>query len=113
MRVRVLCEAAWAYDQVPKISRHLLKRQENLSPAIVAVTWKAQTRLCARFRRLSATRIHRNKVNTAIARELSGFIWHIARLAMHGAQIPSPQVYPLRNNAKSRATRPRVVAPAA
>jgi hypothetical protein len=77
----VLCEAAWAYDHPPKISRHLLKRQAHLSPEIVAAAWKAQTRLCARFRHLSATRMHRNKVNTAIARELSGFMCYIATLA--------------------------------
>ena len=66
---RVLCEAAWAYDNPPTISRHLLKRQEQLAPEIRAVAWKAQVRLCGRFRHLSRERKHRNKINTAIARE--------------------------------------------
>jgi len=111
---RVLCEAAWAYDHPAKISRHLLKRQEHLSPAIVAVAWKAQTSLCTRFRHLSATRMHRNKVNTAIARELSGFIWHIARLATNDARQPiPPQLYRLKSHPKPGRKRARVVAPAA
>jgi transposase len=113
---RVLCEAAWAYDHPPKISRHLLKRQAHLAPAIVAAAWKAQTRLCARFRHLSATRMHRNKVNTAIARELSGFMWHIAVLATAmPPQELQPQVYRLKPapHHKPGRTRVRVVAPAA
>jgi hypothetical protein len=38
-----------------------------------------RVRLCARFAHLSAARKHRNKINTAIARELTGFMWAIAR----------------------------------
>ena len=40
---------------------------------------KAQIRLCGRFRRLMARGKQRNKVVTAIARELAGFMWAIAR----------------------------------
>lgn len=112
---RVLCEAAWAYAYPPKISRHLLKRQEHLRPDIVAVAWKAQLRLCARFARLSATRLHRNKINTAIARELVGFLWHIALLATAASTQPTPaQTYRLKpQRPKPSRTRARVAAPAA
>ena len=72
---RVLCEAAWAYAQRPAISRELLKRQQDLPQEIRALAWKAQLRLCARCAHLSAARKHRNKINTAIARELTGFMW--------------------------------------
>jgi hypothetical protein len=41
----------------------------------VARSWKAQQRLCARFRRLSARKTSRNIVTVAIARELAGFCW--------------------------------------
>jgi transposase len=75
---RVLCEAGWAYDNPPAISRHLLKRQEHLSPEVREAAWKAQVRLCGRFMHLSRARKHRNKINTAIARELLGFVWQIA-----------------------------------
>ena len=41
--------------------------------------WKAQLRLCARFRKLAARGVNRNKIVVAIARELAGFMWAIAR----------------------------------
>jgi len=45
----------------------------------MAIAWKSQVRLRARFRRLRARGVHRNKVTAAIARELCGFIWDIGR----------------------------------
>ncbi|MER9191441.1 IS110 family transposase, partial [Mesorhizobium australicum] len=42
------------------------------------IGWKAQVRLCARYRRLSAHGKNANIVNVAIAREMVGFIWSIA-----------------------------------
>jgi transposase len=43
------------------------------------IAWKAQTRLCKRYRRLSALGKKPTVVVTAIARELSGFIWAIGK----------------------------------
>ena len=101
---RVLCEAAWAYAQRPAISRELLRRQQQLPQEIRAMAWKAQLRLCARFAHLSAARKHRNKINTAIARELTGFMWAIAGAVRPPATVPgsanaptgAPEVYVLR-----------------
>ncbi len=76
---RALVEAAHAYVFPARVSRHLLKRQEDLPEPIRAIAWKAQVRLCGKFRRLTARGKLRNKVVTAIARELSGFMWAIAR----------------------------------
>ncbi len=76
---RVLVEAAQAYSYPARISRFLLKRQQGLPQPIREIAWKAQVRLCGRFRRLMAQGKMKNKVVTAIARELSGFIWAIAR----------------------------------
>ena len=45
------------------------------------IAWKAQLRLCARYRRLAAIGKPKVVVTTAIAREMVGFIWAIARLA--------------------------------
>jgi transposase len=42
---------------------------------VIARAWTAQLRLCGRFRRLDARKSSRNVVVTAIARELSGFLW--------------------------------------
>jgi transposase len=76
---RVLVEAAHAYGFPARVSRHLLKRQEGLPEPVRAIAWKAQVRLCGRFRRLMARGKLRTKIVTAIARELSGFMWAIAR----------------------------------
>jgi hypothetical protein len=43
------------------------------------VAWKAQVRLCDRYRRLSAGGKRPTVVIAAIARELSGFIWGIGQ----------------------------------
>lgn len=116
---RVLCEAAWAYDNPPTISGHLLKRQQHLSPEIRAAAWKAQVRLCGRFHHLSRLRKHRNKINTAIARELVGFVWQIAVLvsgATPGIEKQEQEVYRLRRPGSPKAPGPRrqrVAAPAA
>jgi len=82
---RTLVEAAHAYCHPARISRHLLKRQEGLPQPIREIAWKAQVRLCGRFRRLMARGKSKNTVVTAIARELAGFMWAIAR----EVQVPS------------------------
>jgi transposase len=76
---RVLIEAAWCYRFPARVSRELLVRQEELSKPIRAIAWKAQLRLCTRYRKLARTGKPANVVTAAIARELSGFIWAIAR----------------------------------
>ena len=51
----------------------------GLSKSVCDVAWKAQLRLCNRFRRLAARHVPKNKVIVAVARELAGFVWAIAR----------------------------------
>jgi transposase len=75
---RVLVEGAWAYRYPAKISPHIQKRIEGLPKPIRDIGWKAQVRLCKRFRRLTARGKHSNVVVTAIARELLAFMWAIA-----------------------------------
>ena len=75
---RVLVEAAWAYRFPARISRRLLLRQEQLPRRVRETAWKAQLRLCARFRRLMARGKPKQVVTAAIARELSAFMWAIA-----------------------------------
>ncbi len=74
---RALIEAAWTYKMQARISNILLKRQQGLPKSVCDISWKAQTRLCARYRRLFARGKSRQTVVTAIARELSAFIWAI------------------------------------
>ena len=46
---------------------------------VLAIAWKAQKRLCKRFTALIMRGKHRNKTAVAIARELAGFVWDLAR----------------------------------
>jgi transposase len=81
---RLLIEASWTYRFPARVSRELLLRQERQPKPIREIAWKAQLRLCARYRQLARTGKPANVVTAAIARELAGFIWAIAR------QIPVP-----------------------
>src|SRR5688572_31687203 len=76
---RILIEPAWNYRFAARIGESLQPRLEGQPQDIVAIAWKAQVRLCSRFRRLRARGVHHNKVTAAIARELCGFIWDIGR----------------------------------
>jgi len=76
---RALVEAAQTYHHPARVSRLLLVRQEGVPDHICKIAWKAQVRLCGRFRRLIARGKTWNKVVTAIARELSAFMWAIAK----------------------------------
>ena len=75
----MLVEAGWTYRLPAREERRYLERVANLPADIQAIGWKAQVRLCQRFRRLSAAGKPQPKVNTAIARELVGYAWDIAR----------------------------------
>lgn len=76
---RVLVEAAWNYRFPARISRVLQIRQEGQPKAVREIAWRAQLRLAHRYRRLSSRKLHPNKICVAIARELAGFVWDIAR----------------------------------
>jgi len=75
---RVLVEAAWAYQHKPWVGGLLLKRQQGLEQKIKDIAWKAQWRLCTRYKKLAANGKNKPQVVTAIARELLGFMWAIA-----------------------------------
>jgi len=47
--------------------------------AIQDISWKAQVRLCNRYRRLVARGKNVNQVVVAIAREMAAFVWAIVR----------------------------------
>src|SRR5437773_4441698 len=76
---RALVEGAWAYRYPAKVSRHLQLRLEKLPAEVQAISWKAQVRLCKRYRQLTARGKHVNQVVVAIAREMAAFAWAIAR----------------------------------
>lgn len=76
---RTLVECSWAYQYAPKIGEKKLERVRAAPDKVQAIAWKAQMRLTQRYRQL----MRRGKLNTvvivAIARELSGFVWAIAK----------------------------------
>jgi transposase len=76
---RALIEGAWTYRMQARISRKLHDRNEKLPQPIRDIAWKAQLRLCNRYRRLAAAGKAKVVVTTAIAREMVGFLWAIAR----------------------------------
>ena len=76
---RVLVESAWSYQHPPRVGKDKQAKVAAAPPAVQAIAWKAQCRLCARYRSL----IRRGKLKTvavtAVARELAAFIWAINR----------------------------------
>jgi transposase len=95
---RVLVEASWAYRFPARKTAHLQRRAEKAPESVQAIAWKAQKRLCRRFQYLTT---NANKLPViavvAIARELAGFIWAIAR------EVTPPRACP--ESTKSRRQR--------
>jgi len=77
---RALVESSQAYRLPARRSTAIRKRQQGMPEDVLTVAWNAQLRLCHRYRYLKARGKHHNVAITAVARELVGFIWAIARL---------------------------------
>jgi transposase len=76
---RILVECAWSYRHPARIGPDKLGKIMSVPPLVQEIAWKAQCRLTARFRALLRRGKLKTVAVTAIARELSGFIWAIAR----------------------------------
>jgi len=74
---RMLVEIAWHYQHSPRVSPVIATRHDRLPQAITDIAWAAQLRLHAKFKRLLARRVMKNKCVVAVARELAGFVWAI------------------------------------
>jgi len=72
---RVLVEAAWHYRHHPFIGKQLRRRQQGAPPTALIPAWRAQLRLYRRYQRLAARGKPKQQVVTAVARELTGFVW--------------------------------------
>jgi transposase len=81
---RVLVEASWTYRHPARKTAHLQRRAERTSEAVQDIAWKAQKRLCARYRLMEGRGKLKVQACTAVARELTGFIWAI------GQELPQP-----------------------
>ncbi len=73
----MLIECASHYSHAPRISSQLSARQAGVSREVKEIAWRTQNRLNFKFKKLSARRLHRNKVVVSVARELCGFIWEL------------------------------------
>ena len=74
---RMLVEIAWHYQHSPRVSPVNAARHDRLPKEVTDIAWKAQLRLNAKFKRLLACRVMKNKAVVAVARELAGFVWAI------------------------------------
>lgn len=77
---RALVEGAWSYRMQPRVGRKLIDRIEDLPEAVRDIAWKGQLRMCQRYRHMMAAGKPKVVATTAIAREMVGFIWAIARV---------------------------------
>lgn len=79
---RMLVESAWSYRFPARQTMHLKRKAVHASDQAKAIAWRAQKRLCGRYRTLSQAGKNTKLVCVAIARELAGFIWDIVRHEM-------------------------------
>ena len=70
---RVIVEAAWAYQHKPWVGGFLAKRQQGLDQEIKDIAWKAQWRLCTRYKKMAGRGKNKTQIVAAIGRELLGF----------------------------------------
>lgn len=76
---RILVESTWHYRRQPRMSQAIRARNERVSAPVRAIAWKAQQRLHKRLFRLMGRGKPASQAVTAVARELVGFVWAIAR----------------------------------
>ena len=74
---RMLVECAWSYRFPARQTAHLKRKAAAASDEAKTIGWRAQKRLCGRYRTLTQAGKNTKLVCVAIARELAGFIWDI------------------------------------
>jgi transposase len=100
---RALVEAAWQYRLPARVTPPIRARQHGQLKAVIDIAWKAQVRLCSRYRKLVASRKKPVVALTAVARELVGFIWAIAQ-TVAGRPVPIRQAKPTKTPAPKPAS---------
>jgi len=74
---RVLVESSWSYRFPARKTKHLRQKESKTSARVQSIAWEAQKRLCGRYQHLLESGKIKQQACTAVARELSGFIWAI------------------------------------
>ena len=72
---RMLVEAAWCYRYPARVAQKKAEVLLHPTKSVREIAWKAQTRLCGRYRMMVAKGKKPTVVVTALARELAGFVW--------------------------------------
>ena len=72
-------ESAWSHRFPARRTAHLERKVAAASDEAKAITWKAQRRLCGRYRHLIESGKNSKQANVAVAQELNGFVWDIVR----------------------------------
>ena len=75
----LLVESAWHYRHKPRLTKAIRERSKGVAAGVLAIAWKAQKRLHSRMHRLVGRGKTPQKATMAVARELAGFVWAIAR----------------------------------
>lgn len=76
---RVLVEAAWHYRHSPGLRRRMRDRSSLLPPEVQSIAWSAQHRLHKKYKTMMVKGKHKGTITAALARELAGFVWAIAK----------------------------------
>ena len=74
---RILVESAWSYRFPARQTMHLKRKAKQSSDEAKAIAWRAQKRLCGRYRHLIESGKNQKIVCVAIARELIAFVWDV------------------------------------
>jgi transposase len=78
---RIFVEASWHYRHAPARSKVMKARWEGQPQPVVEHAFKAQERLHRRYFRLTSRGKPSQVAVVAVARELCGFVWAVARAA--------------------------------
>ncbi|MDB5398467.1 MAG: putative transposase y4qE [Rhodopila sp.] len=107
----LLIEAAHSYRFPARITRRKLAAVDAVPEAVREIAWKAQTRLCQRYRHMMAKGKPTPVIVTAIARELAGFVWSIGCITSDppaktsAITTTTDEVPPTRSTGQSRSLR--------
>jgi len=77
---RILDQSAWCYRFPARVTRAKEKIASETEKKVRDVAWRAQVRLCGRYRKLLAAGKCAPLVCMAVARELAAFIWEMGRV---------------------------------
>jgi transposase len=86
---RALIEGAWTYRYPARVSQRMQPRLQGLPKPVREIAWKAQIRLCSRYRRLTSAGKQTPLVVAAVAREIAAFLWDIGRHVTPTVVVPT------------------------